>query len=249
MNEASSMSNLTTSEDSLSAISSPESEDGVTHCALPDGQMTDLSGQAVVHVSRSASPASSVAQKMADTYGLRSSASSESVSLQQYLASRLQALLDSRGSTMFALTWKTQVTPLRRRICRLAASAPRTGDSGSGGWPTTPMAGTPAQKGYNAAGNTDSSRRTVKLASWPTPQSRDYKGANNPGNELTHNTRPLNEQARLAHGGTLSGSSAATGKPGQLNPAFSRWLMGYPTEWDECAPMATVSSHRSRQSS
>lgn len=30
-------------------------------------------------------------------------------------------------------------------------------------WPT-PMAGTPAQKGYNEAGNTDSSRRTVALA-------------------------------------------------------------------------------------
>jgi hypothetical protein len=31
------------------------------------------------------------------------------------------------------------------------------------------MAGTPAQKGYNEAGNTDSSRKTVELASWPTP--------------------------------------------------------------------------------
>ena len=37
------------------------------------------------------------------------------------------------------------------------------------GWPT-PMAGTPAQKGYNAAGNTDSSRKTTALvAGWPTP--------------------------------------------------------------------------------
>lgn len=33
---------------------------------------------------------------------------------------------------------------------------------------------------------------------WPTPQARDYKGANNPGNDLTHNARPLNEVARLA---------------------------------------------------
>jgi len=35
-------------------------------------------------------------------------------------------------------------------------------------WPT-PMAGTPAQKGYNEAGNTDSGRKTVALAAWPTP--------------------------------------------------------------------------------
>ena len=39
-------------------------------------------------------------------------------------------------------------------------------------WPT-PMAGTPAQKGYNEAGNTDSGRKTVALTTWPTPQSRD----------------------------------------------------------------------------
>jgi hypothetical protein len=33
------------------------------------------------------------------------------------------------------------------------------------------MAGTPAQKGYNEAGNTDSSRKTVELlAGWPTPR-------------------------------------------------------------------------------
>ncbi len=54
-------------------------------------------------------------------------------------------------------------------ICRLRASVHRTSGSGFGGWPT-PMAGTPAQKGYNAAGNTDSSRKTTDLlAGWPTP--------------------------------------------------------------------------------
>lgn len=33
---------------------------------------------------------------------------------------------------------------------------------------------------------------------WPTPQARDYKGANSAGNELERNSRPLNEVARLA---------------------------------------------------
>lgn len=40
------------------------------------------------------------------------------------------------------------------------------------GWPT-PMAGTPAQNGNNAAGNTDSSRKTVALASWASPRSAE----------------------------------------------------------------------------
>lgn len=43
------------------------------------------------------------------------------------------------------------------------------------GWPT-PMAGTPAQKGYNEAGNTDSGRKTVELVTgWATPKERDWR--------------------------------------------------------------------------
>lgn len=90
-------------------------------------------------------------------------------------------------------------------------------------WPT-PMAGTPAQNGNNAAGNTDSSRRTVDAA--------------------------LSAPQRLSSDGTLStGCSAGMASGGRLDPAHSRWLMRLPGEWDDCVPTATRSTPKRRPSS
>jgi hypothetical protein len=87
------------------------------------------------------------------------------------------------------------------------------------GWPT-PMAGTPAQKGYNEAGNTDSSRRTVALCLTEGP-------------------------ARItAAGALLTGSDARMSDGGRLRPEHSRWLMEIPPAWDACAPTATRSTRK-----
>jgi hypothetical protein len=125
------------------------------------------------------------------------------------------------------------------------------------GWPT-PMAGTPAQNGNNAAGNNGSSRKTVELAGWPTPAMTDHKGGYQGGRmrdgklstDRLDVTAQLTGPARLtASGEMLIGSSAGMESGGQLNPAHPRWLMGYPPEWDDCAVTAMPSARKSRKPS
>lgn len=123
-----------------------------------------------------------------------------------------------------------------------------TAQSSLAGWPSL-MAGTPAQKGYNAAGNTDSSRKTVELASWRSPQKSDGEGGVMEIRKGAAGKYKLRDEAHLASGPMPNGSPAQTEKRGQLNPAHSRWLMGLPSAWCDCAVTAMESLRLSRKSS
>ena len=111
--------------------------------------------------------------------------------------------------------------------------------------------------------------RQAVLAGWNTPAASDGDGGKRPHPNTTMSGRhPSGRKvnmgiasqchiglqgispARLtASGVLLTGSSAGMDGSGQLNPAHSRWIMGYLHEWDDCAVTAMQSFHSRRKHS
>jgi len=130
------------------------------------------------------------------------------------------------------------------------------------GWPTTSCsndrAARPAiMKREDGTKNQQRLQDLVALSGWPTPNASNGSGGGqakrftNPerSNEL-NDCVMLTQPIRLtATGETLIGSDAAMESSGQLNPAHSRWLMGLPPVWDDCAVTAMESLPRSRKPS
>ena len=103
-------------------------------------------------------------------------------------------------------------------------------------------------------------RDTVHLAGWPTVTVQDAE--NNAGpSQFSRNSLPLNTAVVAWTSSRPSGGPAGMEsideflpdgwkmpENGKLNPRFSLWLMGYPTEWASCGERVTASSRKSRQS-
>lgn len=216
-----------------------ESVAGNLPCTLPDGLPIGQPGQAVVPVSRTQQRASKKAKRTKGTCGPKCSGSSASADLQSCLESRLIARLNSVGSMEYSQTWREKATPAGRSYWAHTASARRTSDSESTGWPTV---------GVNPDGSLrnqmDQLPRQAALCGWGTPRVSDGTLAE------TTAMPPSGEMGRLelqVLGAVTTSSPAETEKRGALNPAHSRWLQGYPISWCEAAILAHRLMPRQRQ--
>jgi len=119
------------------------------------------------------------------------------------------------GSILFQAIWKVKGTPSGRPLWAHTASAHRTDASAFTGW--------------------------------ATPSATDYKGApTKTYAERGGGKKGERLDAQAVHCGPIAnGCRAQMEKPGQLNPAHSRWLMGYPIEWDSCGATAMQSCRKS----
>ena len=249
MNDQYLMFGPTISEDTPSATSSPESADGATLCASPDGPMTGQSGPDHAPVSRFRAQDSKKAMLTNDTSGPRFTASSPSADLQRSLESKLRRSLDVNGSPEFALIWKAVDMPAGPPILALRASARRTSGKGFSGWPTPTVSSgdqhkdtpSPRQTGGTTLGGAE------KTVGWATPTTRDHKDC---GENLTDSTIRRDGKSRNdVLGRQAHLSPVPMEKRGALNPAFSLWLRGFPTAWASCGARVTQSYRRSRRSS
>ena len=107
----------------------------------------------------------------------------------------------------------------------------RTDERESGLLLPTPTA-TNARQGINSKNNQGQPLLPMAAMRWPTPCSRDYKGA-----------RTIEAQIKSGRGKTNSLPDAlrisTDGESGNLNPPWAEWLMGWPPGWTELKPSAT----------
>lgn len=231
------------SKDTPNVTFSLESVDGPLHYAPQDGRMIVPCGLDRHPVNRSALRGREKDLTMKDTFGQNSPDLLPGAALSLSLANKLREKTEKLGSTLYKLTWKTGATPAGRLLPRLAASVRRTSGNDCTGWPT-PHSNSGTGPGTEGRAGGMNIQTAASLAAWPTHIDPDGSRRI----RLDTVPRVAAQVLQADTGQNATGSPAGTTNPGQLNPAHSRWLMGYPPAWDDCGvtAMQSLSPRRKR---
>ena len=227
------------------AISSPESQAGISHCPSQDG--TDQSGQQAVPVSRSVQRGSKRGRKTNGTSGPSSSVSSMPSDLPSFSVSRFLQRSVTAGLMEYSQIWKERVTPAGRRYWEHTASGHRTSGSDctglAVGW-NSPTASDNEGSGLRSDGRAKLPGQAKELcgsasaiAGYGTPRVSTNNGHGD--SDRSHRARIEDQTAGyigLAHGLISQSGDSVTENRGALDAAFSRWLMGFPEAWDKASP-------------
>ncbi len=174
MKEASKMSVQMTCLDLHNVIGLQALQSGPIPSASPDGLTTNRSGQVPARASLSARQVKEMGLLTSGTFGQPSSTSSASADLSISLASRLQLVTQTHGSTLYRQTWKEWTTPSGLYRLRQRVSVLRTSASGPTGWPT-PVANTNPQPETKRGLQHVSG--AARLTGWQTPVANDSTGS------------------------------------------------------------------------
>lgn len=238
------MSHQTNCENLHSVISSRGSASGLTPYAAQGGPMIARSGLVHAHASLSPRQAKARGLMTSATSGPRSPGLSNSAALSASLASRLQAVTQTHGSTLYNQTWKEWATP--SGLCRLRqrASARRTSESAPTGWPTPTAAsvGGPGATGRQGGLNIQTA---ATLATWPTPtanvkdQPETKRGLENLAGavKLAHWPTPIANDAK--------GSDYSTSR-GEKILKLAGWVTPTARDWKDTAGMTAKREGKER---
>jgi hypothetical protein len=224
MGVISATSRLTTSRATRNSIFLRVSEDGPSLFGEPVGPMTGQSGPAPAHASPGRLQGSDLEPPTSETSGQTSTGSFKPAGPMWSSESRSPLLTSSDLQSRLEDALKRRLAVLGSTLYSLTSS----------------LHTTPAGRSLFLQRASGHHSRARGCTGWPTPRVGNNAGY---GNASRSSQARIEDVAQTASGVMSSGSSAATDTGGLLNPGFTRWLQGFPLEWNDFGVTATQSAY------